>query len=94
MRCNEKRIATICVPVIAIAASVCHAQQPGPMPWEANTPIVDVRKGLFIKAPRAGVSVRASTFYTWPSGVDMMCVMSTQSRSDTADTLARRFSSE
>lgn len=58
---------------------------------------VDIKirgKDIFIKAPRAGVSVTTNTFYTRPRGVDMMCVMTTASRSDTADTLARRFSTD
>lgn len=53
-----------------------------------------VSKGIFVKAPRDQVSVSASAYYSRSSGIDLMCVKSTSSRSDTADTSSRRFSSD
>ena len=49
-------------------------------------------KEIFVKAPRDQVSVGASAFYSRSRGMEMMCVKSTSSRSDTSDTLSRRFS--
>ena len=49
-------------------------------------------KTLFVAAPKPGVVVWAQTFYTRGTGLEKVCVMSCQSRSDTFEDFQRRFS--
>jgi hypothetical protein len=53
-----------------------------------------ISKEIFIEAPSDQVSVGANAFYSRSHGTDMMCVKSISSRSDTSDTISRRFSTD
>jgi hypothetical protein len=50
------------------------------------------RRELFLPSPAAGVAVLASSYYTRPTGVDLLCRHHYMSRSDTSDRALLRFS--
>jgi hypothetical protein len=51
-------------------------------------------KEIFYKSPKAGTLVTAKAFYTHRAGTEMMRTVSTQTRSDTVDTMQRSFSED
>ncbi|MBN1588965.1 MAG: exo-alpha-sialidase [Pirellulales bacterium] len=53
-----------------------------------------ISREVFLKSPAPKTSVAASTFYVRGTGLDKLCVATTGTRSDTADTLRRRFSAD
>lgn len=58
----------------------------------AESKLFRVRRELFLKSPRAGVTLLASSFYTRPRGGDLMSRHSYLTQSDTANHAFRRFS--
>lgn len=75
----EKFSATIVVPKgTTVRAQPVHAAEPE----------------VFIKHPRPGVRISASTFYVCAEGLDLCCVYSEQTSSDKTDAACRMFSND
>jgi len=53
-----------------------------------------IRREVFIPSPRPGASVLASTFYTRPTGLDLLSIQEIFTRSDTVDTADFRYSND
>jgi hypothetical protein len=51
-----------------------------------------VQREVFLKTPKPGVTVLAASYYTRPSGVELLCRHHYMSRSDTSDRAFLRFS--
>ena len=57
-------------------------------------PAAEVRREVFLAAPRPGTAVLASAYYTRPTGVEMISLHQWMSRSDTTDVAYLRLSSD
>lgn len=77
-----------------LGSSVARAFWPCPLRADETKPLRVRSKEVFVKAPRPGVTARANSYYTRGEGLDKVCSMSTSTRSDTADTCERRFSTD
>jgi len=75
----------------AVAGESSHPRHARMRSSETRRPKVKSTE-VFIKSPRAACN--ATAYYTRGQGVEKVCYMSTQSRSDTADTRQRRFSKD
>jgi len=54
----------------------------------------EIRRELFLQAPKAGTAVLASTYYTRKAGLDLISMHQLMSRSDTTDVAYFRYSSD
>jgi hypothetical protein len=57
-------------------------------------PAAEVRREVFLAAPRPGTAVLASAYYTRPTGVEMISLHQWMSRSDTTDVAYIRLSAD